>query len=138
MKNFISILIIFASFACKAQMFNNVNNELCYQLYELGDPLSMYRVYIVLDEETMSEKDYKIIEQWPSLDYGTRSTVTHRWGIEGKRIEAERFPYISYPPVIKKQIVTTDLLKKTNQKIQFANSPWEEYKLYWKKSNTPF
>lgn len=133
----ISTLLLLATIS-KAQLFNNVNSELCYQLYELGDPLSKYRVYIVLDEETLSEKDHKIIDQWESLDYDTRSKVTQRWGMEGKRIEAERFPYISYPPVFKKKIVTLDQLKKTDQKVHFEGSPWEEYKQYWKKSNTPF
>jgi len=36
-----------------AQYFNNVNNELCYELYHTNDALSEIRVYIVIDKETI-------------------------------------------------------------------------------------
>jgi hypothetical protein len=84
----------------KAQYFNNVNNELSYQLYEKSDTIGKFRVFIVIED--LLEKDKKIIEKWDSIPVIEKTAITQRWSIEGKRIESERYPYITYPPVFPK------------------------------------
>jgi hypothetical protein len=79
------------------EFFNNSNGELCVELYRKNDPLSEYRVFLVL--ENLEENDIKILEKWNSLGSSAKTSVTHRWSMEGKRVEVERYPYISYPPV---------------------------------------
>jgi hypothetical protein len=102
MKKLILFLTLLVATSANAQLFNNVNSELCCMLYERSDAAGAYRVYVVVDKENFEEKDYKILEKWESLNQTERSRVAQRWAIEGKRIESERAPYITYPPVIPK------------------------------------
>lgn len=93
-----SILMLISS-ASFAQFFNNVNSELCYELYKRNDALSEYRVYIVIDKETISDNDIELIKTWDKLSQQQKSNIVTRWTMEGKRVEGERSPYISYPPI---------------------------------------
>ena len=121
----------------EAQYFNNVNNELCYELYEVNDPLSSYRVYIVIDPEVFRSEDSLLLAKWPSLSVFERQTVTRRLAMEGQRIEAEREPYISYPPVF--TVLKPHMIpQKVEQKIDWEKSPWINAKQYWMYRDRPF
>ena len=135
MKRIIFLLLLTLSFSAKAQYFNNVNSELCYQLYETSDPLSGYRVYVVVDPENFEEKDYKILEQWNTLDQSQRSKVTQRWSLEGKRIESERAPYITYPPVFPNN---NFFVPQHTKKVEQDWGPWKGAKKYWAYADRPF
>lgn len=91
----------------KAQYFNNTNNELCYQLYEQNDKLGKYRVYIVIED--LSLKDNELIQKWDSITTIQKIQITENWANEGRRIEVERFPYISYYPIFEVKIVNPKL-----------------------------
>jgi hypothetical protein len=103
----ILVLFVLCFSDLKAQYFNNSNNELCYQLYEQNDNIGEFRVYIVIED--LSSKDNELIQKWDSIHKKENLTTTERWTNEGKRIEVERFPYISYYPVFK--------IKTTNPKL---------------------
>ena len=128
-------LFVFISNYCNAQYFNNVNNELCYELYRITDPLSEFRVYIVMDEETIAEKDKKIIAGLDSLSQQQKAVVAQRWALEGKRIEVERFPYISYQPVFPKNNYFIPQPVPNNKP---KWDTWLEWKKYWQYEDRPF
>jgi hypothetical protein len=102
MKKLIFIFLILVSGNLKAQFFNNSNNELCIKLYERSDAAGSYMVYLVLED--LEEHDMKMLDNWDSLDQVTKTRVTQRWAIEGKRVEAIRAPYIMNPPVFPKDL----------------------------------
>jgi hypothetical protein len=105
-KLFFVIMMLIASHT-KAQFFNNSNNELCMKLYERGDAAGSYMVYLVLED--LSENDTKILDTWETLDQSTRTKVTQRWAMEGKRVEAIRAPYVMNPPVFPKNLKKPEL-----------------------------
>lgn len=121
----------------QAQYYNNVNQELCYQLYEVLDPLSAYRVCIVIDTETFTKTDSLMLSQWPKLSQFQKQQVTQRWAVEGRRIESERMPYISYPPVWPNN---NPFIKPIpiNQKIDWEKTPWNKAKEFWAYPDRPF
>lgn len=110
MKLLSSVILVLLSFCfteIKAQYFNNSNNELSYQLYEQNDNLGKYRVYIVIED--LSIKDNELIQKWDNIQKKEKVIITERWANEGKRLEVERFPYISYYPVFTKQLINPKL-----------------------------
>lgn len=134
MKKLLFICLLLAQSVANAQFFNNVNSELCYQLYETGDPVSGYRVYVVVDPENFEEKDMEILKKWDTFTQTEKSRITQRWATEGKRTEAERAPYITYPPVFpnNKTFVPQPINIKPNW------SQWEKAKQYWQYKDRPF
>ena len=104
MKDYLFIVALLISFQLvaqtKSQCFNNSNNELCMKLYEASDQLSPYLVYLVLED--LEENDTEILNKWESFDQQTKSVITQRWAIEGKRVESIRSPYEINPPVFPK------------------------------------
>jgi len=80
---------------------------LSYQLYEQNDNLGKYRVYLVIED--LSLKDNELIKNWDTIQKKEKVKITDRWAKEGKRIEVERFPYISYYPVFKMKIINPKL-----------------------------
>ena len=106
-SSIISVLLCLCFTNANAQYFNNSNNELSYQLYEKNDNLSKYRVYIVIED--LSINDNKLIQKWDSIQKKEKVTISERWTNEGKRIEVERFPYISYYPIFKDKITKPKL-----------------------------
>ena len=135
---FSSLLFFFLKTSSSyAQFFNNVNNELCYELYEVADPLSSYRVYIVIDGEVFGKHDSLLLAKWPSLSFFERQTIARRWAIEGQRVESEREPYISYPPIytiLKPHMVP----QKVDQKIDWEKTPWINARQFWMYPDRPF
>ena len=77
------------------------------KLYERGDAAGSYMVYLVLED--LSENDTKILDTWETLDQSTRTKVTQRWAMEGKRVEAIRAPYVMNPPVFPKNLKKPEL-----------------------------
>lgn len=120
-----------------AQFFNNVNQELCYELYRMNDPLSEYRVFIVIDEACFNKRDSLILKDWSGLSLFERQTITQRWAADGRRIESERQPYISYPPTLhnKKPFMVP---VRVSQKIDWENSAWSRNKKFWAFPDRPF
>ena len=110
MKKFLSIIFIFISIiTVEAQisvskgkfskLFDNVNHELCIQLYEKGNGVAgSYMVYMVLEDLTMSEQLQ--LATWDLLSLDTKSAIVGDWAKQGKRIETEAMPMIMYPPTI--------------------------------------
>jgi hypothetical protein len=131
------VLSCIISTSATAQFFNNVNHELCYELYRVKDPLSEYRVYLVIEEENFTQKDSLMLNQWPGLSQFARQSITQRWAIEGRRIESERQPYFSSPPVFpkKKRFIVP---KKVDQKVDWENTPWKDHKEFWAYPDRPF
>lgn len=130
-------LFLFCYNNLDAQFFNNVNNELCYELYEVADPLSSYRVCIVIDSEVFGKHDSLLLAKWPSLSFFERQTIARRWAIEGQRVESEREPYISYPPIftiLKPHMVP----QKVDQKIDWEKTPWINARQFWMYPDRPF
>jgi hypothetical protein len=103
----ILVLLCLSFTNANAQYFNNSNNELSYQLYEQNDNLGKYRVIIVIENLTL--KDNELITNWDSFQKKEKLLITENWVNEGKRIEVERFPYISYYPVFEKKIIKPKL-----------------------------
>jgi hypothetical protein len=104
----ILVLFVLCFSDIKAQYFNNSNNELSYQLYEQNDNFGKYRVYLVIED--LSSNDIELIHKWDSIQKKEKVTISERWSNEGKRIEVERFPYISYYPIFKAKISNPKLL----------------------------
>jgi hypothetical protein len=97
------------------EFFNNVNGELCIELYRKRDALSEYRVFLVLED--LEESDIQILQQWNTLGSTTKTAITQRWSMLGKRVEVERSPYLSYAPVFpteKKEPILVPLKKTFN------------------------
>lgn len=80
-----------------------------YQLYEQNDNIGKYRVYIVIVD--LSIKDNELIQKWDSIPPKKKIQITENWANEGKRIEVERFPYISYYPIFENKIPNPKLFK---------------------------
>lgn len=114
--------------------FNNVNSELCYELYRTGDQLGNYRVYIVIDEETTLLADTMLFNKWHKLSQAQRSSVTQRWSVEGRRIEAERAPYITKPAVFPKH----NKVPLIPVKIRQDWTAWEVGREFWAYPDRPF
>jgi len=103
MKNLFFFISLSLSVIVNGQLYTNVNSELCFELYRIGDELGGYRVYIVIDEETTFLKDTtEMFGGWNTLGQKEKSNRTEKWRRQGKRIEAERAPYITYAPRIKR------------------------------------
>lgn len=115
--------------------YNNVNSELCFELYRTGDRLGAYRVYVVIDEETTFLTDTVLFNRWSGLGRGRRSAITQRWAIEGRRIEAERAPYITYPPRFPNHR-RMPLLPVANRAPNW--SAWEGGRAFWQYPDRPF
>jgi hypothetical protein len=107
---FILILLFFFFTNVNAQYFNNANNELSYQLFEKKDKLGNYRVYIVIEDFLLS--DFEQIQKWDSINLNQKMQLTENWVNEGKRIEIERYPYISFYPTFEKKISNPKLFPK--------------------------
>jgi|GEM_PF-3553826 len=120
-----------------AQYFNNVNNELCYELYRTTDALSEFRVYIVMDKETIEPNDTALLAQWHKFSKSERINIVQRWAIHGRRIEAERAPYITKTPKFDKPGHAVEM-KLDTQKIDWDNSPWKNAKKFWLYPDRPF
>jgi hypothetical protein len=128
---FFSLISVYSN----AQYFNNVNSELCYELYRKTDRLSEFRVYIVMDEETITENDKRIIGGLDSLSQRQKSIIAQRWAVEGKRIEVERSPYISYQPVFPNHNYFVPQPVPNNKPNW---NQWQEGKKYWQYEDRPF
>jgi hypothetical protein len=137
MKNYIIFLFLSIALSSQAQYFNNVNNELCYELYTVTDPMGEYRVYVVVDPENFTQKDSLMLTKMDGMSQGSKSVIAQRWAMEGKRIEAERAPYITKPPVFPKPIGKIDM-RKLDHKIDWENSPWKDAKPFWQHKDRPF
>lgn len=112
MRLFSSIILLLFCFGftdLNAQYYNNSNNELSYQLYEQNDNLGKYRVYIVIVD--LSLKDNELIQKWDSIPKKEIIQITENWANQGKRIEVERFPYISYYPIFENKITNPKLFQ---------------------------
>lgn len=118
------------------QYFNNVNHELCYELYEVIGPPSPYRVYIVIDQETFTPNDSLILNRWPNLSQIERQSITQEWSVDGRRIESEFSPYISHPPIFTKKNIMKP--EKIVQQMNWENTPWFKAKEYWAYPDRPF
>ena len=102
-------LSLFVFSDLNAQYFNNINNELSYQLIEKNDDIGKYRTFIIIDE--LSDNDYKIIENWDKITFIKRESIIDKWFYEGKRIEVERQPYLSNKPVFRVKINNSEFIK---------------------------
>lgn len=120
-----------------AQYFNNVNSELCYELYRTSDALSEFRVYVVIDKETIEPDDTVLLAQWYKLSKSEQITIAQHWAMDGRRIEAERKPYTTNPPKFDKPIPHLEM-KRDTQKIDWDNSPWKDAKKFWLYPDRPF
>jgi hypothetical protein len=125
--------VLFANLA-NAQFFNNVNSELCFQLYTTGDKLGAYRVYVVVDNETTTMADTVTFQKWNGLSQFEKSKITQRWAMEGRRIESERAPYISYPPIFP----NNNYFLPQPREIHVDWKLWEQGKKYWAYPDRPF
>lgn len=136
-KILLMAIILNVNNSCYAQYFNNVNNELCYELYRLKDALSEYRVFIVMDNETIEPADTIKLAKWNTFSQNERNKIVQKWAINGRRIEAERAPYITKPPKFERQPKPIEM-KRVDQKIDWDNSPWKDAKKFWLYPDRPF
>lgn len=139
MRPILFAALALSSTAVRAQdqvtYYTNVNSELCFELYRTGDRLGAYRVYVVIDEETTFLSDTVLFNRWHTLSRGRRSAITQRWAIEGRRIEAERAPYITYPPRFPNHR-RMPLLPVPNTAPDW--SAWEGGRQFWQYPDRPF
>lgn len=139
MRPLLFVALALTAIAVRAQdqvtYYTNVNSELCFELYRTGDRLGAYRVYVVIDEETTFLTDTVLFNRWSSLGQGRRSAITQRWAIEGRRIEAERAPYITYPPRFPNHRYAP-LLPVSNRAPNW--SAWEGGRAFWQYPDRPF
>ena len=131
------VMLFWANTFTYAQYFNNVNNELCYELYRTQDALSEYRVFMVIDKETTVPGDTAVLAQWTTFSQSQRSKITQRWATEGRRIEVDRAPYITKTPKFDKPGSVLEM-KRDTQKINWDNSPWKDAKKFWLYPDRPF
>jgi hypothetical protein len=138
MKKVLTMCLLLAiTISVRAQFFNNVNSELCFQLYIAGDQIGSYRVFIVIDEENFDSTDIKILKGWETLSQKEKSWMVQRWSLTGKRIEAERSPFITYPPVFPNR--NPFVLKPVPSSPPPADwGPWGEAKKFWLYKDRPF
>jgi hypothetical protein len=87
-------ITVYAQFE-NVHCFNNSNNEPSVELYKMNDPLGEYRVFMVLEE--LSKNDSVFLIKWHTYSASSKSHITQRWSMEGKRIEVERYPYREKP-----------------------------------------
>ena len=80
-----------------AQFYKNVNSEICFELYQSQDQLSQYRVYLVVDEETTFLADSSMLLRYSRNVINQRKVIADRWRREGRRVEIERAPFVTYP-----------------------------------------
>lgn len=80
-----------------AQFYKNVNSEICFELYQGQDQLSQYRVYLVVDEETTFLADSSMLLRYSRNAINQRKAIADRWRREGRRVEIERAPFVTYP-----------------------------------------
>lgn len=83
--------------ALNAQFYKNVNSEICFELYQGQDQLSQYRVYLVVDEETTFLADSSKLLRYSRNAINQRKAIADRWRREGRRVEIERAPFVTYP-----------------------------------------
>jgi hypothetical protein len=131
------LLIILGKQSLNAQFFNNVNSELCFELFQKSDNLGPYRIYLVIDNETSFIADSTELYAIGKSPISRKVAIADRWRMQGKRVEVERAPFISYPVNIKKYRNDYNL-QKINQKIDWENSPWKDGKEYWQYEDRPF
>ena len=133
------VLIVFVVIACetKAQFYTNVNSELCYELYHKSDQLGAYRIFLVIDQETSFFSDSTILKEFSKKNSAQKSSIVEQWRMQGKRIEVERAPFISYPAKMPNNSKEYNL-QKINQKIDWENSPWKNAKEHWQNEDRPF
>ena len=63
----------------KVTYYNNVNSELCFELYRTNDALGAFRVYVVIDGETTTLSDSVLFNTWHTLSRsGHRTSPTLR------------------------------------------------------------
>jgi len=80
-----------------AQFYKNVNSEICFELYQGQDQLSQFRVYLVVDEETTFLADSSMLLRYSRNAIKQRKVIADRWRREGRRVEIERAPFVTYP-----------------------------------------
>lgn len=134
----LATLAVCATATCAQEQdtyFTNVNSELCFELYRTSDRLGEFRVYVVIDEESTFLADTVLLNQWNTLPRGRRSAITQRWAVEGRRIEAERAPYITRPPRFPNRRRAT-LRPVSNTATDW--SVWEGGRTFWMYPDRPF
>jgi hypothetical protein len=133
------LIFVFIVITCetKAQFYDNVNSELCFELYQKSDQLGPYRVFLVIDQETSFFADSTILKEFSKMGEARKTSIIEQWRRQGKRIEVERAPFISYPAKLTNYSKDYNL-QKINQKIDWENSPWKDSKQYWQYEDRPF
>jgi hypothetical protein len=106
----INLILFFFITNLNAQFYNNSNNELSYQLLEKNDFNGKYRIFVVVDEQ-LFESDFKTLEEWDNFNQKIKEEIIDKWFYEGKRIELERYPYLSYEPIFKIKIKNPKIIQ---------------------------
>jgi hypothetical protein len=131
------VLIILGINPLNAQFFNNVNSELCFELFQKSDKLGPYRVYLVIDNETSFLSDSTQLYAIGKNSISKKVAIADQWRMQGRRVEVERAPFISYPVNLRKYGNNYNL-QKIDQKFDWENSPWKDSKQYWQYEDRPF
>jgi hypothetical protein len=121
----------------QAQYYNNVNNELCFELYRTRDALSEFRVYMVIDNETTQPEDTVVLSKWQTFALTDRISRAQNWNMLGRRIESERAPYITKPPRFEKAAKEVEW-KRIVEPIDWNNTPWKDARQFWCCPDRPF
>jgi hypothetical protein len=108
-NNLFLALFLFVFSNLNAQYFNNSNSELSYQLIEKNDSMEKYRTFIVIDE--LSDNDFNILENWDKITIIKKESIIDNWFYEGKRIEVESYPYLSYKPIFNVKIKNPKIIE---------------------------
>jgi hypothetical protein len=137
MKQVFLYLFIVISCDVNAQFYTNVNSEICYELYQKSDPIGSYRVFLVIYQETSSLADSSILKEFGTLSLSRKISISEQWRRNGKRIEVERAPFITYPANLRKYGNDYNL-QKVDQNFDWENSPWKDSKQYWQYEDRPF
>lgn len=133
----IFVLIILGIKPLNAQFFNNVNSELCFELFQKSDKLGPYRVYLVIDNETSFLSDSTQLYAIGKNSISKKVAIADQWRMQGRRVEVERAPFISYPVNLRKYGNDYNL-QKVDQNFDWENSPWKDSKQYWQYEDRPF
>ena len=131
------VLIILGINPLKAQFFNNVNSELCFELFQKSDKLGPYRVYLVIDNETSFLTDSTQLNAIGKNSISKKVAIADQWRMQVRRVEVERAPFISYPVNLRKYGNNYNL-QKIDQNFDWENSPWKDSKQYWQYEDRPF
>ena len=131
------VLIILGIKPLNAQFFNNVNSELCFELFQKSDKLGPYRVYLVIDNETSFLSDSTQLYAIGKNSISKKVAIADQWRMQGRRVEVERAPFISYPVNLRKYGNNYNL-QKIDQNFDWENSPWKDSKQYWQYEDRPF